>query len=281
MAGNLCGVGDVVEVLRAKYGCRRGDRLRVLGESRMLWKLEGGKTIPKIHDQIGWRWVQAADGETEAAAQEKQRRLTAASSRRLTSACIDGHIGYVIDDAFDDSFLESLEAFRLSIPLDTTKKKTAAARRFFHDADGVVRAELVRVLNAELHVSDASILPWMRFLEYNEVEGALPPHTDALIRCKESGRWSTHTLILFCSDCASGGETVMLTPSLTADDAGKTADEADDAGKTTDQAGESFAVSPTRGRLFCFPHQCLHEGRPTISVPKILLRAELILESPG
>ena len=39
-----------------------------------------------------------------------------------------------------------------------------------------------------------------------------------------------------------------------------------------------FPVKPKCGRILFFPHECPHEGRPTVSVPKIFLRAELILK---
>jgi hypothetical protein len=42
---------------------------------------------------------------------------------------------------------------------------------------------------------------------------------------------------------------------------------------------QAFPVKPKCGRIFFFPHECPHEGLPTVSVPKIFLRAELILKS--
>eukprot|EP00928_Gymnodinium_smaydae_P070481 TRINITY_DN54307_c0_g1_i1.p1 TRINITY_DN54307_c0_g1~~TRINITY_DN54307_c0_g1_i1.p1 ORF type:complete len:286 (-),score=36.91 TRINITY_DN54307_c0_g1_i1:196-1053(-) len=271
-------IGNFVQIQRAKYGCHRGDRLRVNGSSAKLWKLDGGKTIPKDHMGTGWTWVPSGEDVVADALErillEQSIRsmaqadcpvhLPAEGESRLTVACVDGYFGYVIDGALDDAFLEVLDATRLSLPLDTSKKKTAAARRFHHDADGDLRVALQDVLLKELPLQSCSpvILPWMRFLEYLEPEGALPPHTDAIVHCKETGQTSTHTLLVYSSGCEQGGETVMLPwpsedPSV--------------------NVGAGFAVRPLRGRIFCFPHGCLHEGAPTDSVPKVLLRAELIL----
>jgi len=279
-AGNFEGVGGVVEIARASYGCRRGDRLQVVGESRKLWKLMGKKTIPKEHEGTGWAWVledeqasRLANGTAKQGTPSPTRPSPEANRRygKLSKACVGGYVGYVIDGALDEHFIRSLDHTRLSLELDTTKKKTAAARRFFHDESGSVRAELEKVLaNVLPHSSEvaARVLPWMRFLEYHEAEGALPPHTDALVRCKDTGRWSTHTLIVFTSDCSHGGDTVMLPSS--------TAGQNVACNCCNDMSTVGFAVRPTRGRIFCFPHQCPHEGRPTVVVPKILLRAEVV-----
>mmetsp|Transcript_34201 Transcript_34201/g.69949 ORF Transcript_34201/g.69949 Transcript_34201/m.69949 type:complete len:137 (-) Transcript_34201:147-557(-) len=123
----------------------------------------------------------------------------------------------------------------------------------------------------------------------------------ALIRCKETDIWSTHTLLVFCSDCEVGGETALLledakTNSL-ADDDNDSSNEKKKSAKldrlqTTLQTIENstaimskeiakpcFPVKPKCGRILFFPHECPHEGlRPTVSVPKIFLRAELILK---
>jgi hypothetical protein len=45
----------------------------------------------------------------------------------------------------------------------------------------------------------------------------------------------------------------------------------------SDRVGVLSACSPVRGRLFIFPHDCPHAGRPVVSVPKLLLRGELYL----
>eukprot|EP00929_Paragymnodinium_shiwhaense_P112793 TRINITY_DN81067_c0_g1_i1.p1 TRINITY_DN81067_c0_g1~~TRINITY_DN81067_c0_g1_i1.p1 ORF type:complete len:303 (+),score=29.51 TRINITY_DN81067_c0_g1_i1:60-968(+) len=283
-------IGRVVHVQRARYGCHRGDRLRISGSSAKLWKLEGGKTIPKDHEGTGWMWVPAPVDELPRDSEDAQLRVSselelqnmisiaqtrcpaerpAPGSSRVTVACVDGYIGYVIDGMLDEDYLAILDEKRLSLPLDTSKKKTAAARRFYHDEQGQLRAQLEAALQDSLPRSagKAEVLPWMRFLEYHEPEGALPPHTDALVRCKETGRWSTHTLLVHSADCAEGGETIML----------PWRGESSESSEAGDDRSAGFAVPPLRGRIFCFPHGCLHEGAPTVECPKVLLRAEVIL----
>ena len=104
-----------------------------------------------------------------------------------------------------------------------------------------------------------SAVPYMRFLRYEEVGMDLAPHVDASkwdVRNENRGRRgsrSSHTFILFLRDCERGGSTVLL-----------------NADETRIQA-----ISPKRGRLFVFPHRCLHKSDPTIDVPKLLLRGEM------
>lgn len=58
LASDRTGIGGVVEILVRKYGCVRGQRLQVIGESgTKLWKLEFEKTIPKNQENTGWKWV--------------------------------------------------------------------------------------------------------------------------------------------------------------------------------------------------------------------------------
>jgi hypothetical protein len=68
---------------------------------------------------------------------------------------------------------------------------------------------------------------------------------------------STHTFILYLTDCDEGGATRLL----------------------RDVKGEgredvSATVEPRRGRLLLFPHDTPHEGLEVFDVPKILLRGE-------
>eukprot|EP00930_Biecheleria_cincta_P086256 TRINITY_DN7557_c0_g1_i1.p1 TRINITY_DN7557_c0_g1~~TRINITY_DN7557_c0_g1_i1.p1 ORF type:complete len:649 (-),score=168.84 TRINITY_DN7557_c0_g1_i1:20-1936(-) len=72
--GNVKGIGGVVEILKQKYQCNKGQRLRVIGENggpnnpAGQWRLEGGKTIPKLHyKEGGWKWVMEAGLEQTAA----------------------------------------------------------------------------------------------------------------------------------------------------------------------------------------------------------------------
>lgn len=55
------GVGGVVELLRTKYACNKGDRYLVVGETSNapeLWLLDDGvRVVPKVHENKGWAWV--------------------------------------------------------------------------------------------------------------------------------------------------------------------------------------------------------------------------------
>lgn len=57
LVGEVKGVGGVVEMLRAKYGCSKGQRMKVLGETGALLQFGEGKTVPKNHEGSGWKWV--------------------------------------------------------------------------------------------------------------------------------------------------------------------------------------------------------------------------------
>lgn len=57
LVGDEKGIGGVVEMLKAKYGCAKGQRLKVIGETGSLLQFEGGKTAPKNHENTGWKWV--------------------------------------------------------------------------------------------------------------------------------------------------------------------------------------------------------------------------------
>ena len=109
------------------------------------------------------------------------------------------------------------------------------------------------------------VFPHMRFLNYTSSGTVLAPHID-LCRvnpfCRTSDKQtpehrSTHTFILYLTDCEHGGETSLLEE------------------VTADGSAPSLAkVSPRRGRLLIFPHVTPHEGLEVVDAPKILLRGE-------
>ncbi|CAE7867295.1 nipblb [Symbiodinium microadriaticum] len=68
LTSEVKGIGGVIEMLRAKYGCSKGQRLRVIGETPALLQFEGGKTAPKNHEGMGWKWI---IGENTAASKQK------------------------------------------------------------------------------------------------------------------------------------------------------------------------------------------------------------------
>eukprot|EP00416_Gambierdiscus_australes_P039083 CAMPEP_0171101696 /NCGR_PEP_ID=MMETSP0766_2-20121228/55730_1 /TAXON_ID=439317 /ORGANISM="Gambierdiscus australes, Strain CAWD 149" /LENGTH=293 /DNA_ID=CAMNT_0011561817 /DNA_START=41 /DNA_END=921 /DNA_ORIENTATION=+ len=64
LAGHRKGVGGIIEALQKKYSMQKGDRARVISETKELWKLEGDKTVPKTHCNQGWKWVLHGGDET-------------------------------------------------------------------------------------------------------------------------------------------------------------------------------------------------------------------------
>ena len=98
----------------------------------------------------------------------------------------------------------------------------------------------------------------MRFLCYAEAGGGLAPHTDLSRTRPCDGQISRCTFLLYLSDCASGGRTVLLEQLL---------------------GGEVLAeVAPTRGRLLLFPHLCPHRADEVVAegLPKLVLRGEMV-----
>jgi 2OG-Fe(II) oxygenase superfamily len=139
-------------------------------------------------------------------------------------------------------------------------------------------------------------LAHMRFLTYSHAGSCSPPHTD-LSRRTQDGKCSTHTFLLYLTDCESGGETRLLrsvNPKSRAVDAlsdgrgsGRREDVEDVSGavspvaiSATDSASAASnvlaTIRPRRGRMLIFPHSCPHEGRAADSLPKILLRGEML-----
>ena len=150
------------------------------------------------------------------------------------------------------------------LPRRTRGQATKAActtRRYYFDAAGWVARGIADALRAA-DSGCATALAHMRFLHYADEGGSLPAHTD-LSRTDGDGRTSTHTFLLYLTDCSRGGETALLRcvpPAPTC---------------PAPEADVLAVAAPRRGRLLVFPHMCPHEGRPVVSVPKLLLRGEL------
>ena len=89
------------------------------------------------------------------------------------------------------------------------------------------------------------------------------------------GRRSTHTFLLYLTDCAAGGETALLRRLPRNDDGGNGGGQGGGDNDQNDGDNLLAAVAPRRGRLLLFPHACPHEGRPVVDVPKVFLRGEL------
>ncbi len=201
-----------------------------------------------------------------------------------------------IENAISSSNIKALlELFR-GLPIDTNQKKKkntapCSERSYYCDAEGslrklignaVVRSGLISSaiaaetiddthplsmsLDIEPGTSLVRVFPHMRFLHYTSSGTVLAPHID-LCRVNPFSRpsdkqkpehRSTHTFILYLTDCKIGGETSLL-EEVTADGSASTL----------------AKISPRKGRLLIFPHQTPHEGMEVVDVPKILLRGEL------
>jgi hypothetical protein len=211
-------------------------------------------------------------------------------------------LAWVIDNALSEDFLGVVNDFRQSLPLDA--KRPTVKRRFFSSAKQcpVILVELQNAIVAALSLSSQSrcceasahrrqhqqsfrstgndefsinhnhnqlqvhVLSYMRFLEYDDVGGNLDVHTDGNKICEDTGKQSTHTMLLYLSNCEMGGETKLLDKESNA--------------IQTDQKTKYVvieAVKPVVGRILLFPHATLHEGAPTVDVPKLCLRAEVAL----
>ena len=113
-------------------------------------------------------------------------------------------------------------------------------------------------------------LPLMRFLHYPSPGGSLPAHVD-LPRVVDGGARTTHSFLLYLTDCELGGETLLLEA--------KPGD-AKLVGAGGVAAGERQTLArsaPRRGRLLLMPHACPHSAAPVISAPKLLIRGEMLL----
>lgn len=174
---------------------------------------------------------------------------------------------FFIDGSFDKSSIDGLISLWEEIPVDFSSSKQnisnklCSERSYFCDTDGQIGQLLANAIRKHMSVSEVEVWPHMRFLHYSQPGSVLAPHID-LCRVDLSGRRSTHTFILYLHDCEVGGETLLLE------------------GMTGNTQNTALArVSPRRGRLLLFPHNCPHKGEEVKSIPKILLRGEVFMSS--
>jgi hypothetical protein len=166
-------------------------------------------------------------------------------------------IAWIIDSVLDEATLEIIDNFRDSLILNS--KRPTVDRRFFADdpASRTFSSLLEEALVASIS-RDCHVFRYKRFLEYRKKGSSLNPHTDGTKVCDDTNCTSTHTLLLYLSDCQHGGETLLLK-------------------HCSWDAPILYPTKPKRGRILLFPHATPHAGAAVESVPKVCLRAEVSL----
>eukprot|EP00929_Paragymnodinium_shiwhaense_P107575 TRINITY_DN7374_c0_g2_i2.p1 TRINITY_DN7374_c0_g2~~TRINITY_DN7374_c0_g2_i2.p1 ORF type:complete len:808 (+),score=159.28 TRINITY_DN7374_c0_g2_i2:73-2496(+) len=175
-----------------------------------------------------------------------------------------------VDGALDDEFLDMLQELWQKLPLAIKDKASPTERAYFADTEGWITKNLNAAIAQAGFDFKAAAMPLMRFLIYPEPGGYLPAHVDLQRADPKTGRRSTHTFLLYLSDCTAGGETSLLSTrpgDVTLRASG---------GCAPGPRDVVVSVEPRRGRLFMFPHICPHLAAPVDEVPKVLLRGEVI-----
>ena len=187
----------------------------------------------------------------------------------------------VIDQGFTETFLNRLYRYFKTLPKHPPAKTSCTTRRYLYDIDGSICETIERLVRHVISCSKTFVFRKFRVLSYDYVDGFVPPHVD-LNRVNRDGVRSTHTLILYLSDCERGGETRMM--HRLPNQRRKYHDDVFDhnekkVSSSSSSSSFQYDVKPRRGRLLLFPHLQPHEGRPTIDCPKIFLRGEMFIES--
>ena len=196
----------------------------------------------------------------------------------------------IVDNALSETQVQQLEELWRVLPIAESHDDVAApeakcpeagkiatetsllrpSRSYFCDAEGRVQTMLegcIQAVQTAVATSSScpntqpvpplSVFSHLRFLNYAESGGVLPPHVDLCRVDAESGQRSTHTLILYLTDCEQGGGTALL--------------------QCLKNPKVLVVSRPKRGRALLFPHACPHSGLEVISAPKLLLRGEVVL----
>lgn len=88
---NVIGIGGTIMILRAKYDCARGEKLRCIGEKKDIWQFEGKKSAPKNHEGQGYRWL--LDGEDAGPEKEEEAPKSGSKKRKDDKNRDDGPTG--------------------------------------------------------------------------------------------------------------------------------------------------------------------------------------------
>ena len=199
---------------------------------------------------------------------------------------------YIFDNALTEEELCYLDSLWKSLPIvdacdevdeqytgavTVSKNEYRPSRRYFCDAEEEIQYMLKGCVQAARNAynkecnsessttanssiiksSPSSVFKHIRFLTYEKPGGVLPPHVDLCRVDDASGVRSTHTFILYLTDCDHGGGTALL--------------------KSLKDPQVLAVAQPKRGRVIMFPHSCPHSGLEVSVVPKVLLRGEVIL----
>jgi hypothetical protein len=186
-----------------------------------------------------------------------------------TSMDHPGAGSYIVDDTISSVAVDKiLELWKSLPPSDSHKKKgvLCSVRTYYCDAEGYICELLSRAIERTNLASCTNpatdiVFSHMRFLDY-DAGIVLAPHVDLHRVEPFTGNRSTHSFLLYLSNCNMGGETALL---------------GDLSGDGRNQVLAN--ISPKRGRLLLFPHACPHEGKLTVDAPKILLRGEVMLST--
>ena len=178
---------------------------------------------------------------------------------------------FIVDKTVSDEVVNDLIDLSKTLPIEESNKERrnklvpCSVRSYFCDAELWISTLLEKALSAinPWHSSiddDIYVFRHMRFLCYEEPSTVLAPHVDLCRVHPLTEKRSTHSFLLYLTDCAFGGETTLLQD------------------LSTEGRGVVLArVQPKRARLLVFPHACPHEGEAVVDVPKLLIRGEIYL----
>jgi hypothetical protein len=286
-------------------------------------KVEGIEVDPNL-SQLTTVVPSSFDDDQEPRNNTEQKDGSCSNLSLLTSKLNVFGLGMIIDcDDQSSKLSDVVEACRTSLPLNS--KRPTVNRRFFHDVDGKIAPLIERIVfnalicrrtedessfggtehgifqNLTNHDGDSTYFHvycnrYVRILEYDVVGSGLAPHTDGSKICDTTRYKSTHTLLLYLSDCEIGGETVFMDSAhdgwskcsqvvVPKDRIYKIPDAMDcvrhrnatDMSQGCSQTCVCLGVSPRIGRICLFPHEWPHAGALCESVPKIVLRAEMMI----
>lgn len=177
-----------------------------------------------------------------------------------------------IRHALHETALRRLDDLRCSLPLgaqeggvrmlSSGRARGLVAKRYYDESQSTNPwvSEAIREVVQTVDGRRAVVLPKFRFIEYKEHEG-MAAHTDGLIQHPLTQQRSTHTFMLYLTDCATGGETAIL-----------------DSMKPG--AAELVRVAPVRNSIVFFSHVAPHMGcTVSLGQPKIALRGDMYFES--